>query len=344
MLKPYIAKVINKQNLTRAESEAAMDIIMKGEATPAQIGSYLTALRMKGETIDEITGAVQGMRNASVKVPIADRSVPIFDVVGTGGDGAHTFNISTASAFVLAGCGVKVAKHGNRAASSQCGSADVLSALGLNLELTPEQVGGAIDQIGIGFMFAPKFHPAMKYAIGPRKEIGQRTIFNVLGPLTNPAGADMQLTGVYSSDLVMPIARTLMELGSKAAIVLHGAGGTDELNTVGKNQVCQLLDGKITEYQLDPSSLGLPPAMMVELRGADPDGAAIMMRELLSNKLHGPIRESVLLNVAAAISLTNGDLKRSYERAEQALSDGTALRKLDALIAYSRSFFYEPAD
>lgn len=344
MLKPYIAKVVNKQDLTRAESESAMDIIMNGEATPAQVGAYLVALRMKGETIEEITGAVLGMRKASVKVPISDRSSPIFDVVGTGGDGAHTFNISTASAFVLAGCGVKVAKHGNRAASSQCGSADVLSALGLNLNLSPEQVGGAIDQIGIGFMYAPKFHPAMKFAIGPRKEIGQRTIFNLLGPLTNPAGADMQLTGVYSPELVTPIAMTLKELGSRAAIVLHGAGGTDELNTVGANQVCELRAGKLNEYQLDPSRIGLKSATMSNLRGADPDGSAVMMRELLTNKLHGPIRESVLLNVAAALSLIDGDLHQAYHRAEQALDDGSALDKLNSLIDYSKSFIIEPAE
>lgn len=344
MLKPFIDKVINKQDLTRAESESAMDIIMTGEATPAQIGAYLIALRMKGETIDEITGAVLGMRKASVKVPVKDRSKPIFDVVGTGGDGAHTFNISTASSFVLAGCDVKVAKHGNRAASSKCGSADVLSALGLNLDLTPDQVGAAIDQIGIGFMFAPKFHPAMKYAIGPRKEIGQRTIFNVLGPLTNPAGADMQLTGVYATELVSPIAQTLKELGSKAAIVLHGAGGTDELNTVGKNQICELRSGNLQEYQLDPVQLDLPIAQMSDLKGADPDGSAEMMRQLLSNKLHGPIRDSVLLNVAAALSLVNGDLKESYRVAESSLSDGSALTKLNELIDYSRSFIHEPIE
>lgn len=344
MLKPYIGKVIEKQDLTREESEAAMDIIMSGEATSAQIGAFLVALRMKGETIDEITGAVLGMRKASLKVPIRDRNKPIFDVVGTGGDGAQTFNISTASAFVLAGCGVKVAKHGNRAASSRCGSADVLSALGLNLDLTPEQVGGAIDEIGIGFMFAPKFHPAMKYAVGPRKEIGQRTIFNVLGPLTNPAGADMQLTGVYAANLVNPIAKTLRALGSKGAIILHGAGGTDELNTVGKNLVCELRGELIEEYELDPSKIGLPSARLSDLKGSDPDGSAVMMRQLLSNQMEGPIRQSVLLNAAAALSLINGELKSSYHQAEQALSDGSAQNKMDSLIEYSRSFSQPPLD
>src|SRR5687767_8471711 len=198
MLKPFIAKAINRTDLTADEAQEAMNIIMTGQATPAQIGAYLIALRMKGETIPEITGSVRAMRANAVKVQLTKTDEPVYDIVGTGGDGAHTFNISTAAAFILAGTGRKVAKHGNRAASSQCGSADVLSALGVNLDLTPEQVAQAIEELGIGFMFAPKFHPAMKHAIGPRKEIGQRTIFNILGPLTNPAGAHIQLTGVFS--------------------------------------------------------------------------------------------------------------------------------------------------
>src|SRR5688572_422030 len=228
MLKPFIAKAINRTDLADTEAEEAMNIIMTGQATPAQIGAYLVALRMKGETIPEITGSVRAMRANAVKVKL-DTNESVYDIVGTGGDGAHTFNISTAAAFVLAGTGRKVAKHGNRAASSQCGSADVLSALGVNLELTAEQVAQAIEQVGIGFMFAPKFHPAMKHAIGPRKEIGQRTIFNILGPLTNPAGAHIQLTGVFSPALTEPLANVLNELGSKAALVIHGANGLDEI-------------------------------------------------------------------------------------------------------------------
>ncbi|HEY5730791.1 MAG TPA: anthranilate phosphoribosyltransferase, partial [Anaerolineales bacterium] len=235
MLKPFIAKTINRTDLTDKEAEDAMTVIMTGQATPSQIGAYLVALRMKGETIPEITGSVRAMRNVGVKVKV-NSNEPIYDIVGTGGDGAHTFNISTAAAFVLAGTGRKVAKHGNRAASSQCGSADVLSALGVNLDLTAEQVAGAIEQVGIGFMFAPKFHPAMKHAIGPRKEIGQRTIFNILGPLTNPAGAHIQLTGVFDPKLTESLAHVLKELGSKAALVIHGANGLDELNTTGTNR------------------------------------------------------------------------------------------------------------
>lgn len=344
MLKPYIAKVINSQDLTRVEAETAMGIIMGGEATPAQVSAYIVALRMKGETIDEITGSVQGMRAAAVKVTVTDRSVPLYDIVGTGGDGAHTFNISTAAAFVMAGAGRKVAKHGNRAASSLCGSADVLSALGINLDLNAEQVGKAIDELNIGFMFAPKFHPAMRYAIGPRKEIGQRTIFNVLGPLTNPAGADFQLTGVYSSRLVRPIAEVLKNLGSKGAMVLIGAQNTDELNTCGANQICQLSDGELSEFELDPAILAMPPATLADLKGGAPDHNAEMMRQLFTGTLNGPIRDSVLLNAAAAISMENGDLKGSLEQATFALDSGAALKSLYNLVEFSRSFIHEPLE
>src|SRR6185503_13962632 len=256
-----------------------------GQATPAQIGAYLVSLRMKGETIPEITGSVRAMRANAVKVELSKTDESVYDIVGTGGDGAHTFNISTAAAFVLAGTGRKVAKHGNRAQSSHCGSADVLSALGVNLELTAEQVAQAIEQVGIGFMFAPKFHPAMKHAIGPRKEIGQRTIFNILGPLTNPAGANIQLTGVFSPALTEPLAQVLNELGSKAALVIHGANGLDELNTTGVNRVSHLKDGTVETYELNPADLGLAQSTVQDLRGGTPDEAAVMMRDLLGGKL-----------------------------------------------------------
>src|SRR5512134_1222180 len=278
MLKPFIAKTINRTDLTADEAEQAMNVIMTGQATPAQIGAYLVALRMKGETIPEITGSVRAMRENAVKVKLPQTGEAVYDIVGTGGDGAHTFNISTAAAFVVAGAGRKVAKHGNRAASSQCGSADVLSALGVNLDLTPEQVAQAIKEIGIGFMFAPKFHPAMKHAIGPRKEIGQRTIFNILGPLTNPAGAHIQLTGVFAPALTEPLANVLNELGSRAALVIHGAGGTDELNTCGLNRVSHLKDGAVRTYDLDPTELGFSIATVQDLRGGTPDESAVMMR------------------------------------------------------------------
>jgi len=336
MLKPFIAKTINRTDLTSDEAEQAMNVIMTGQATPAQIGAYLVALRMKGETIPEITGSVRAMRANAVKVKL-DTNESVYDIVGTGGDGAHTFNISTAAAFVLAGTGRKVAKHGNRAASSQCGSADVLSALGVNLELTAEQVAQAIQQIGIGFMFAPKFHPAMKHAIGPRKEIGQRTIFNILGPLTNPAGANIQLTGVFDPKLTEPLAHVLNELGSKAALVIHGANGLDELNTTGVNRVSHLKNGAVETYDLNPADLNLAPSTVQDLRGGTPDESAAMMRDLLSNKLNGARRDAVLLNAAAALAAESGDFKSALEEAKASLDNGSALNKLNALVEFSKS-------
>lgn len=336
MLKPFIAKVINRADLTSFEAEDAMTVIMTGGATPAQIGAYLVALRMKGETIPEITGSVRAMRAVAVKVKL-DTTESVYDIVGTGGDGAHTFNISTAAAFVLAGTGRKVAKHGNRAASSQCGSADVLSALGVNLDLTPEKVAASIQQIGIGFMFAPKFHPAMKYAVGPRKEIGQRTIFNVLGPLTNPAGANIQLTGVYDAKLTEPLAHVLNQLGSKAALVIHGANGLDELNPTGVNRVSHLKNGAVETYDLNPADLGLAPATVQDLRGGSPDESAEMMRQILSGNLKGARRDAVLLNAAATLAAETGDFKSALAEAEASLNSGTALNKLNALVEFTKS-------
>ena len=278
------------------------------------------------------------MRANAVKVHLAKDEQPVYDVVGTGGDGAHTFNISTAAAFVLAGTGRRVAKHGNRAASSQCGSADVLAALGLNLELTPQQVGKAIDEIGIGFMFAPKFHPAMKHAIGPRKEIGQRTIFNILGPLTNPAGAHIQLTGVFTPELTEPLANVLNELGSRAALVIYGAGGTDELSPCGVNRISHLKDGAVRTYDFDPLELDIPRATVADLRGGTPDESAHMMRELLSSKLDGARRDAVLLNAAGALAAESGDFKSALEEAWASLDSGRALAKLNALVEFSQSF------
>lgn len=337
MLKPFIAKAITHTDLTSAEAEEAMTVIMSGGATQAQIGAYLVALRMKGETIQEITGSVRAMRANAVKVKLSNPDERIYDIVGTGGDGAHTFNISTAAAFVLAGTGRKVAKHGNRAQSSHCGSADVLSALGVSLDLTPEQIAHAIDTIGIGFMFAAKFHPAMKYAIGPRKEIGQRTIFNVLGPLTNPASANIQLTGVYDAKLTEPLANVLKELGSRAALIIYGAGSTDELNTTGVNRISHLKDGAVKSYDLDPTEFGFPLATMEDLRGGTPDESAAMMRDLLSGKLKGARRDSVLLNAAGALAAETGDFKSALVEVTAALDSGAALAKLDALVAYSKS-------
>ena len=338
MLKPFIAKAINRVELTAAEAQEAMNVIMTGQATQAQIGAYLVALRMKGETVEEITGSARAMRSNAVRVELADRSSLIYDTAGTGGDGAQTFNISTAAAFVIAGTGRKVAKHGDRAASSQCGSADVLAALGLNLDLSAEQVSRAIGEIGIGFLFAPKFHPAMKHVGGPRKEIGQRTIFNLLGPLTNPAGADVQLIGIYSPSLTEPLANVLNELGARAAIIIHGAGGMDELNSCGLNRISHLKDGAVRTYELDPAELGLARATVADLRGGKPDEAAVMMRELFSGKLNGARRDAILLNAAGAIAAETGDFKEALSEARASLDDGKALDKLNALLEYSKSF------
>jgi anthranilate phosphoribosyltransferase len=326
------------KDLTVEQAEQAMQIIMTGEATQAQIGGYLVALRMKGESVDEITGSARAMRAHATRIQPYINGDPLLDTAGTGGDGAHTFNISTAAAFILAGAGCKVAKHGNRAASSRCGSADVLGELGMYLDLTPEQVSTCIEQVGIGFLFAPHFHPAMKYAVGPRRELGQRTIFNILGPLTNPAGAHIQLTGVYAAELTEPLANVLKELGSRAALVIHGAGGADELNTCGLNRVSHLRDGAVRTYDLDPADFGFHPATIQDLRGGTPDESAAMMRELLTGKLNGARRESVLLNAAAALAAETGDFQSALKEAVDSLDSGKALAKLNALVEFSQDF------
>jgi anthranilate phosphoribosyltransferase len=330
-LQPYIARVLNGQNLTAGESEEAMQIIMTGGATPAQIGGYLVALRMKGETVDEITGSARAMRAHAAHVTVQRNGSPLVDVVGTGGDGKHTFNISTAAAFVVAGAGRVVAKHGNRAASSQCGSADVLDALGVNLDLTPAQVGACIDEVGIGFLFAPKFHPAMKHAIGPRRELGQRTIFNVLGPLTNPAGATHLMMGVYDERLTHTLAQVLGALGAEAAFVVHGYGGLDELTTDGPNRVSHLKGGRVATFEFDAADLGLQRATLEDIRGGEPQENAVIMRGVLTGEDRGPRRDVVLLNAAAALAVESGDLAAGLAEAIASLDGGAALAKLDAL-------------
>ncbi|MFO7684091.1 MAG: anthranilate phosphoribosyltransferase, partial [Chloroflexota bacterium] len=312
--------------------EAAMDVIMNGEATQAQIGGYLTALRMKGETADEIAGSARSMRShvVQVDIPLTEMGGMLVDTCGTGGDGKHTINISTTAAFVVAGAGVKVAKHGNRAASSKSGSADVLLALGGNLDLNPEQVAECVAEVGIGFMYAIHHHPAMKYAIGPRRELGQRTIFNVLGPLTNPAGATHQLIGVYSPQLTAPMAETLGKLGSKAAYVVHGADGLDELSTTGVNRVSYLKNGRVTSFDLDPESLGLPRAAIDDFVGGTPEENAAVTRAILSGAETGPCRDIVLLNAAAALSIDHNDLAAGLAQAREAIDSGKALAALEA--------------
>ena len=278
------------------------------------------------------------MRDRVTRVQAPEGAV---DTCGTGGDGSNTFNISTAAAFVLAGTGRKVAKHGNRAASSHCGSADVLSALGVSLDLTPEQIAKAIEEVGIGFMFAIKFHPAMKHAGPVRAQLGQRTIFNILGPLSNPAGANVQLTGVFNPDLTEPLAQVLHELGARAALVIHGNGGTDELTPCGPNRVSHLKDGQVKTYELDPADLGIPVATVEDLHGGNPEESAKMMRDLLGGKssaVNSAIRNAVLLNAAAALAAESGDFKAGFAEAEKSLDSGAALQKLDALVAFSQSF------
>lgn len=343
MLQTYIAKLLGGEDLTAVEAESAMTIIMNGEATPAQIGGYLIALRMKGESVDEITGSARAMRAHASPMPQIPNGKPLLDTAGTGGDGSHSFNISTAAAFVIAGCGRMVAKHGNRAASSACGSADVLEALGVAIDLAPEQVAACIAQVGIGFLFAPRFHPAMKHAIGPRRQLGQRTIFNVLGPLTNPAGATHQLIGVYDPDLTRPLAEVLAALGGRAALVVHGHGGLDELSTNGPNRVSHLRGGRVTTSELDPAELGLRPAGPSELRGGDPNQNAAMLRDLLAGDDRSERRDVVLLNAAAALSTEDGNIESALIEARDSLDGGAALEKLEALTAFSQQLENEHA-
>lgn len=325
-------------HLQMDEAEAVMNQIMSGGATDAQIAAYLMGLRMKGETQDEITGSARAMRANAHKVPT--KQVDLLDTCGTGGDKSGTFNISTTVAFVAAGAGVKVAKHGNRAASSKCGSADVLGALGVNLDLTPEQVGHCVDEVGIGFMFAVKMHPAMKYAIGPRREMATRTIFNILGPLTNPAGANRQLMGVFAADLTDMMAHVLGQLGSTSAMVVNGYGGLDELTTTGPNRVSHFHNGKVATYEFDPRDYGFRGAHISELLGGGPDENAALLRGILSGEIHNGKRDVVLLNAGAALLAAGvvDTLDAGIIRAADVIDSGAALAKLDALIACSQQF------
>ncbi len=337
-LKEAIAQVINGRDLTFEEAAAAMDVIMEGEATPAQVGGYLIALRMKGETAAEIAGSAHSMRRRVIPVTVAAGSETLIDTCGTGGDSKHTFNISTTAAFVVAAAGLKVAKHGNRAASSHSGSADVLLALGGNLDLTPAQVSECIEDLGIGFLYAIHHHPAMRHAIGPRRELGQRTIFNLLGPLTNPAGVTHQLMGVYDPALTATLAEVLRTLGSRAAYVVHGADGLDELSTTGVNHISVLRDGEVTAFAFDPASIGLPRARLGDLLGGAPEDNAAITREILGGYDRGPRRDIVLLNAAAALSMESGDWRAGLAVATEAIDTGAALKTLDNWVAMTNSF------
>ena len=335
MIKEAIASLVSGRSLTTEEAASVMEEIMEGKATPAQLGAFVTALRIKGETADEIAGLASVMLAKAVRVTIAE---PVLDVVGTGGDNSNTFNISTAAAFVAAGAGLKVAKHGNRAMSSQCGSADVLEALGVRIDLNAEQVQRCLHEVGMGFMFAPIFHPAMKYAAAPRREIGIRTIFNILGPLTNPAGAKAELLGVADESLVEKLTLVLQSLGCYHAVVVHGEDGLDEITITGKTQVCELKDGHIKRYSISPEDLGLSRASVDSLRGDTIDENATLLRGILAGA-SGPQRDVVLMNAAAA--LLAGDrvetLQHGLALAREVIDGGHALAKLDQLIGFSQS-------
>ena len=339
-IKQAIARVVLKEDLSVEEMIDVMNEIMGGIATPAQIGSFITALRMKGETVDEIVGAVRVMREKATKIESGidvEKGDILVDTCGTGGDGSGTFNVSTTTAFVVAGAGVRVAKHGNRSISSNCGSADVLEVAGVKLDISPERVGECIQEIGIGFLFAPALHGAMKYAIGPRKELGIRTVFNILGPLTNPAGANVQVLGVFDGELIEPLASVLGKLGSKRALVVHGEGNLDELTVTGETRVAELKNGEINTYSVTPEELGLTRADIEELRGGvDAKESAELMRSVLEGE-KGAKREMVLLNSGAALMAAGlcDNLKEGISRAAAIIDSGKAIEKLDQLITVS---------
>jgi len=336
MIQQALQQVLDGRDLSREQTREVMEEIMGGDATPAQIGGFLVALRAKGETPDEIAGCAEAMR-AHV-LAVRPRRDDLVDTAGTGGDGAHTINISTAAALVAAAAGAAVAKHGNRAVSSQCGSADVLEALGFTLEQEPERIEQSIDELGFGFLFAPSHHPAMRHAAPVRRELGTRTVFNVLGPLTNPAGARAQVVGVYSERLVHTIAEVLAQLGARRAFVVHGAGGIDELSPVGPNLVAEVVDGSVRERTLDPEAeLGLPRCSLEELRGGTPAENAAALREVFAGA-DGGRRSAVLLNAAGAIAAAGraADLREGLELARATLDSGAAAKRLEQLIAFSR--------
>ena len=339
MIKEAIALVVTGKDLDEQQMTAVMQEIMSGDATDAQIGSFITGLRMKGETIDEIVGAVRVMRE---KATFVDTGVDtaagdlLMDIVGTGGDGSGTFNVSTTTAFVVAGAGIPVAKHGNRAVSSSCGSADVLEALGVDLSMPADKVAQCVRTVGIGFLFAPMLHGAMKYAIGPRREMGIRTIFNILGPMTNPAGANVQLTGVFDKALTKTIAEVLGRLGMKRTLVVWGEGNMDEMTITGTSHVADAHDGKVDTYTVEPEDVGLSRATIIDIKGGETvEESAAQVREVLGNTA-GARLDMVLLNGGAALMAAGEapDLKAGVAMAREIIASGAALGKLDKLVAF----------
>jgi len=342
MIKEAISLLIDGKSLTMAQAAGVMEEITTGQVTPAQFGAFVTALRIKGETADEIAGLASVMRAKSIRVEVPE---PVIDIVGTGGDNSRSFNISTAAAFVAAGAGIKVAKHNNRAMTSQCGSADVLEALGMKIELDASQVKDCLEKVGIGFMFAPMFHPSMKFAAAPRREIGIRTIFNTLGPLTNPALAESMVLGVPSEELGEKLVQVLQRLGSKHAMVVHSLNGMDEISVAGKSRVWELQKGKITDYQVSPEDFGLAAAGVETLAGGTPRENAAILRSVLEGE-KGPRRDAVVMNAAAGIAVSHHPknrpglptLKESAEIARESIDSGRALDKLEKLITLSQSY------
>ncbi|MCB1480768.1 MAG: anthranilate phosphoribosyltransferase [Rhodobiaceae bacterium] len=329
-MKDMIAKVATGDSLSIEDARTAFEIMMTGEATPSQIGGFLMALRVRGETVDEITGAAETMRSKMLRVEAPDDAM---DVVGTGGDGSGTYNISTATAFVVAATGVPVAKHGNRALSSKSGAADVLAALGVNIELGPDKIAEAIREAGLGFMFAPMHHAAMKHVGPTRVELGTRTIFNLLGPLSNPASVKRALVGVFSRDWVEPVAHVLKQLGMERAWVVHGSDGLDEITTTGPTHVASLEDGKVTAFEIDPQSVDISIADPAYLKGADAEHNAAALRGVL-NSDRGPYRDIVLMNAGAALVVAGKakDLAEGVNLAAEAIDCGAAMERLTKLV------------
>jgi len=334
VIQQALADLLEGRDLGRERAREVMNEIMRGEATQAQMGGFLVALRLKGETADEIAGCAEAMREHVL--PVSPKRDDLVDTAGTGGDGANTFNISTAAALVAAAAGAAVAKHGNRAASSATGAADVLEALGFRIELPPHRIERSIDELGFGFLFAQAHHPAMRHAAPVRRELATRTVFNVLGPLTNPAGARAQVVGVYAAELVPKLAATLVQLDARRAYVVHGAGGIDELSPCGPNLVAEVEAGKVREYELDPLDLGIARCDPTELRGGDPATNAQALRDVLGGA-DGGHRSAVLLNAAGAIAAAGraADLREGLALAREAVDTGAAAARLDELVRFS---------
>lgn len=333
MIKEAIHKVFKKENLTYKEAEAVMNEIMEGEASAVQMSSYLTALSMKGETVEEITASAAGMRAHCVRLL---HDMDVLEIVGTGGDGANTFNISTTSSLVISAAGIPVAKHGNRAASSKCGAADVLEALGVNITIAPEKSRELLEKIGICFLFAQNYHFAMKYVAPVRKELGIRTIFNILGPLANPAGANMELMGVYDESLVEPLAHVLANLGVKRALVVYGTDGLDEISLSAPTRVCEVKDGAFTSYEITPEQFGLTRCSKDDLVGGTPAENAQITRDILAGKT-GPKRDAVLMNAGAAIYMAGKaeSIQAGIDLAKEMIDSGKAAAQLEKFVELS---------